>query len=359
MEQANPPQPVALIVGVTGMAGVAFTEALKKPTALGGPWTVYGISLRPLPTWFPVSLLNKHITLDTLNQQQTHETLAPLSSQITHVFWVALSVNESEQVNISLNSAMLSNVLNALTSSPDSKLSHVTLQTGTKQYYGPMFDPSLATELVPHESPFMEDLPRLPFPNFYHDLEDILASYTKSKSITYSIHRASIIIGASTRSYVNILLTLAVYALVCKHGNYPFRVLAKQHIWASVTDKAKNEAFNCANGDVFTWKMMWKLLCDVFGLEFVSFDEKEKFDFVEFMKDKGNVWDKIVEENGLYKTKMEEIACLDLLDIILKFEIQHVCSMNKSREFGFHGYANTLKSIAEWVDKYRQMKILP
>ncbi|KAI3793884.1 hypothetical protein L1987_36507 [Smallanthus sonchifolius] len=377
MEQANPRQPVALIVGVTGMAGVAFTEALTKPTALGGPWTVYGVSRSQLPTWFPSSLLNKHIALDTLNQQQTHETLAPFSSQITHVFWVALSVNESEQVNISLNSAMLSNVLNALTCSPDSKLSHVTLQTGTKQYYGPMFDPSFATELVPHESPFMEDLPRLPFPNFYHDLEDILDSYSKSKSITYSTHRASIIVGASTRSYVNILLTLAVYALVCKHGNYPFRyignkyswehfwdmsdakVLAEQQIWASVTDKAKNEAFNCANGDVFTWKMMWKVLCDVFGLEFVPFDEKEKFDFVEFMKDKGNVWDKIVEENGLYKTKMEEIVCFEVLDIILKFEIQHVCSMNKSREFGFHGYANTLKSIPEWVGKYRQMKILP
>ncbi|KAI3793886.1 hypothetical protein L1987_36509 [Smallanthus sonchifolius] len=321
MEQANPRQPVALIVGVTGMAGVAFTEALKKPAALGGPWVVYGVSLRPLPIWFPSSLLNKHII------------------------------------------------------SPDSKLSHVTLQTGTKQYLGPIFDPVLSTQLVPRDAPFIEDYPRLPFPNFYYALEDILASY--SKSLTYSIHRSSVIIGASTRSYYNSLLTLSVYALVCKHENYPLRyfgnkyswehfwdmsdarVLAEQQIWASVTEKAKNEAFNCTNGDVFTWKMIWKVLCDVFGLEFVPFDEKEKFDFVDFMKDKGQVWERIVEENGLYKTKMEEITCVEAIDTILKFEIQHVCSMNKSRELGFHGYANTLKSIPEWVDKYRQMKILP
>ncbi|KAJ0704369.1 putative delta(4)-3-oxosteroid 5-beta-reductase [Helianthus annuus] len=301
--------------------------------------------------------------------------MAPLSSQITHVFWVALQVNESEQVNISLNSTMLSNVLNALTSSPNSKLSHVTLQTGTKQYLGPIFDPSLSAQLVPRDAPFIEDYPRLSFPNFYYALEDILTSY--SKSLTYSIHRSSSIIGASTRSYFNTLLTLCVYALVCKHQNYPFRyignnyswehfwdisdarVLAEQQIWASVTDKAKNEAFNCTNGDVFTWKMIWKVLCDTFGVEFVPFDEKEKFDFVDFMKDKGEVWDEIVEENGLYKTKMEEITCFDALGQVLKLEIQHVCSMNKSREFGFHGYANTLKSIPEWVQRLREMKILP
>ncbi|KAJ0450054.1 putative (S)-8-oxocitronellyl enol synthase [Helianthus annuus] len=375
MEQANPTQPVALIVGVTGMVGVALTEALNKPTALGGPWTVYGISRRPLPTWFPSSLLNKHMILDTLNQQQTHEILSPLSSQITHVFWLALQVNESEQVNISLNSTMLSNVLKSLTSSPTSKLSHVTLQTGTKQYLGPVFDPILSTQLVPRDPPFIEDYPRLPFPNFYYALEDILASY--SNSLTYSVHRASLIIGASTRSFYNLLLTLAVYALVCKHQNYPFRyfgnkyswehfwdvsdarVLAEQQIWASVTDKANNEAFNCTNGDVFTWKMIWRVLCDAFDIEFVPFDEKEEFDLVEFMKDKGEVWDRIVEENGLYKTKMQEIAYFNGIDKLLQFEFQHVCSVNKSREFGFHGYANTLKSIPEWVQKLRQMKILP
>ncbi|KAD7479594.1 hypothetical protein E3N88_02730 [Mikania micrantha] len=267
MESTN--QSVALIVGVTGMTGVALTEALKMPAALGGPWVVYGVSRRSLPSWFPSSLLNNHIMLDTLNQQQTHKILAPLSSQITHVFWVALQVNESEEVNISLNSTMLSNVLEALT------------------YIGNKYS----------------------WEHFW-DMADA-------------------------------------------------RVLAEQQIWASVTDKANNEAFNCTNGDVFTWKMIWKVLCDAFGVEFVPFDEEENFDFVDFMKDKGEVWDTIVEEKGLYATKMEEITCVDALCQLLKLEIQHVCSMNKSREFGFHGYENTLKSIPEWVDRMRQMKILP
>ncbi|PWA73093.1 NAD(P)-binding domain-containing protein [Artemisia annua] len=369
-------EPIALIVGVTGMVGVALAEALKNPTVLGGPWQVYGVSRHPLPSWFPSSYLDKHIILDTLNKENTHKTLAPLSSCITHVFWLAISVNESEELNISYNSTMLSNVLDTLTSgSPNSKLKHVTLQTGTQQYMGPIHDLALSVQLVPHEAPFREDYPRLNFPNFYHALEDIVASYPKY--FTYSIHRASIIIGASSRSYYNSLLSLSIYALICKYENYPFRypgnkfswehfwdmsdarLLAEQQIWASVTNKAKNQAFNCTNGDVFTWKMLWRVLCDVFDVEFVPFDENEKFHFVNFMKDKGQVWDKIVEENGLYKTKMEEVTCFPAVDVVLKLEIQHVCSMNKSREFGFHGYANTLASIEPWVERLRQMKILP
>ncbi|KAL7612408.1 hypothetical protein Lser_V15G05473 [Lactuca serriola] len=375
MEQGNPIPRVALVVGVTGMVGITVTEALKKPLTLGGPWAVYGVSRRPLPTWFPSSLLDKHIILDTLNPENTNKILSPLSNQITHLFWIAIYANESEDLSISMKSTMLCNVLGALTLSPNSNLSHVALQTGTKQYLGPIYDPILSRQIIPHEPPFKEDYPRLQFPNFYYALEDIIFSY--SKSLTYSIHRSSIIIGASSRSFYNALLTLSVYALVCKHENYPFRylgnkftwghfcdasdarVLAEQQIWASITNSAKNQAFNCTNGDVFTWKMLWGVLCDEFSVEFVPFDEKHKFSYVDFMKDKGHVWEKIVEENGLYKTKMEEITCFGAMDAVSNFQIQHVCSMNKSREFGFLGHANTLASIKMWIKKLRQMKILP
>ncbi|KAF3975444.1 hypothetical protein CMV_001289 [Castanea mollissima] len=57
------------------------------------------------------------------------------------------------------------------------------------------------------------------------------------------------------------------------------RVLAEQQIWVVVTDNA-NHAFNCTNGDVFTWKSLWKVLCEVFDVELVPFDENEKFNWV-------------------------------------------------------------------------------
>ncbi|KAK9289076.1 hypothetical protein L1049_017547 [Liquidambar formosana] len=295
MEQEIRPPHVALIVGVTGMAGLSLAEALKKPTALGGPWKVFGTARRPKPSWFPSSIVDGYISFDAINSDDTKDKLSPISSEVTHIFWVAIQVRESEEANVSINEIMLANVLNVLKSAPSSPLSHITLQTGTQHYMGPVHDQVLSGQLVPHDPPFREELPRLPYPNFYYALEDLIASY--SPSLTYSIHRASIIIGASSRSVYNALLTLAAYATICRSEGTPFRypgtrytwehfcdmsdarVLAEQHIWAAVSSKAKNQAFNCTSGDVFTWKSLWKVLCEIFDVEFVPFDETEKFDF--------------------------------------------------------------------------------
>lgn len=366
---------VALIVGVTGMAGLSLAEALKKPSASGSPWKVYGAARRPQPTWFPISIVDHYMTFDAVCSDDTRAKLSPISNEVTHVFWVAIQVRETEELNITVNAAMLSNVLEVFKSAPSSRLQHVTLQTGTKHYMGPIFDPEKSKQLTAPETPFREDFPRLPFPNFYYALEDLLASYTPS--FTYSVHRSSIIIGASSRSTYNALLTLAVYAAICKHEGLPFRypgtrytwdhfcdmsdarVLAEQQIWAAVSEKAKNQAFNCVNGDIFTWKSMWKVVCEVFEVEFVEFDESQEFDFVGMMSEKGKVWESIVKKHGLYESKLEEITCFAALKAVLHFEFQHVCSMNKSRSFGWFGHVDTLQSIGIWVERLRVMNIIP
>lgn len=364
---------MALIVGVTGMAGLSIAESLNSPTALGGPWKVYGSARRSIPTWFPSSLLHSYISFDAASLPDTRRKLSPLSAEITHLFWVAIQVRETEEQNILVNQTMLSNVLHVLTSGSGSRLRHVTLQTGTKHYMGP-FDRVLPLSQT-LSLPFREDTPRLPCPNFYYAQEDLLASH--SPPLAYSVHRSSIIIGASTRSFYNFLLTVAVYAAICKHEGLPFRfpgtryawehfvdmtdarVLAEQQIWAAATSRAKNEAFNCTNGDVFMWKTLWKALCDVFGVEFVPFDENEEFDVVVAMEGKGKVWDEIVREHGLERTKMEEITCFGAVRYVLSFGFQHVSSMTKSREYGFFGYADTLKCIRLWVNRLRNMKFIP
>lgn len=280
---------------------------------------------------------------------------------------------------------MLSNVLRVLiiqkksiSISSTDKVLHIALQTGTKHYMGPVLTESNVAPIIPHESPFREDMERLPYPNFYYALEDIVRSY--DQYLTYSIHRPSIIVGASTRSVYNTLLTVAVYAEICKYRNVPFRypgsrytwehfcdmtdarVLAEQHVWAAVSEKAQNEAFNCTNGDVFTWKRMWEVFCEEFGVEFQPLDDdhdKVGFDLAEEMKDKGHVWDRIVEKKGLVKTKIEEITCFAALQAVLNFKFQPVSSMNKSKEFGFLGFVDSVKSVRFWVAKLREMKIIP
>ena len=366
---------VAVVVGVTGMAGVSLAEALKQPNCPGGPWKVYGAARRPEPSWFPPSVVDHFITFDAKDSASTQSNLSPIAHEVTHLFWVTVQFPGDEESNIAVNKAMLLNVLMALKSSPSSRLTHVTVQTGTKHYMGPINDPVLSNKLIGHEPPFHEKMPRLSYPNFYYALEDLVASY--APSLTYSVHRSSIIIGASSRSVHNALVMLAAYAEVCRHLGLPFRypgsrytwehfcdmtdagVLAQQHVWAAVTEKAKNQAFNCTNGDVFTWKSMWRLLCEEFDVEFVPFDESHELDVVEFMRDKDEVWDEIVDKYGLHKTKLKEIAYYEALKAVLHFGFQHVSSMNKSREYGFFGHADTFKSVRFWVAKLREMKIIP
>ncbi|KAG9459606.1 hypothetical protein H6P81_004114 [Aristolochia fimbriata] len=371
---------VALIVGVTGMVGCRLAEAMRKTTAPGGPWKIYGAARRANPAWFPTSLLDAYIQFDALDRRDTQTKLAPVARAVTHLFWGAYNFCADEEMNVKTNSAMLTNVLEALTTS----LRHVTIQTGTKHYMGPIVDPTLATRLgsISVDPPFREDTPRRPFPNFYYALEDVAASYSELKNITWSVHRSSIILGASPRSIHNMLFTLSVYAEICRYEGTPFRfpgtryawehfcdasdsgLLADQQLWAATADAAKNQAFNCTNGDVFAWKSFWRVAAEALKVEYfvVPYEEEaeaEGFDWVETMKGKGNVWDAIVKEYGLVETKMEEITCFDIAVFVFNFGFQHVCSMNKSREFGFLASVDTLKSIPVWIERMREMNLIP
>ncbi|TXG71625.1 hypothetical protein EZV62_000204 [Acer yangbiense] len=112
-------KPVALIVGVTGMVGLSLAEALKSPTALNGPWKVYGSARRSKPTWFPFAVAVDHyITFNAADLYDTRQKLSPISSEVTHVFWVAIQMREAEEDNIKINEAMLDNVLSVLKSAP-------------------------------------------------------------------------------------------------------------------------------------------------------------------------------------------------------------------------------------------------
>jgi hypothetical protein len=77
---------------------------------------------------------------------------------------------------------------------------------------------------------------------------------------------------------MNMGVTLAVYATICRETGRPFlfpgsaaqwngltdmtdaRLLARHQEWAATTDAARNQAFNVVNGDVFRWSWMWMRL---------------------------------------------------------------------------------------------------
>ncbi|GMN37726.1 hypothetical protein TIFTF001_007062 [Ficus carica] len=365
-------QSVALIVGVTGIVGNSLAEILPLSDTPGGPWKVYGVARRPQPSWnadHPIT----YVQCDISDPQQTRDQLSKLTD-VTHIFYVTWSSCPTEAENCTVNGAMLRNVLEAIIPHAPN-LQHICLQTGRKHYLG-SFEVLGNTE--PHDSPYHEDLPRLDVPNFYYVQEDILMEEVKKKEgLTWSVHRPSVIFGFSPYSLMNIVGCLCVYAAICKHEGKKLRfpgtrvgweaywdasdadLIAEHQIWAAVDPNAKNEAFNCSNGDVYKWKQLWKVLAEQFDLEYEECsDGDERLTLEEMMKDKSEVWDQIVKENDLVPTKLEEVGCWWFAEVMLTYS-SCMDSMNKSKEFGFVGFRNSKSSFVSWIEKMRAHKIVP
>ncbi|GLJ15411.1 hypothetical protein SUGI_0252970 [Cryptomeria japonica] len=328
-------QRVALIIGVTGIVGNSLAEILHLSDTPGGPWKVYGVARRPKPNWSPDTPV-EYIQCDVLNRGETLERISTLKD-VTHLFWVCWVSRETEEQNCEDNGRMFHNVLDALLPNAEN-LEHICLQTGGKHYVGSFDNLNKNKKFQPHEPPFHEELTRVPGPNFYYTLEDILFDAAKKKKgLTWSIHRPTHIFGFSPWSLMNII---------------------EQEIWAATEPCAQNQAFNCTNGDVVKWKKLWKQIAEKFELEMLPY-EGEGFSLAEAMKDKGPIWEAIVKENNLCSTKIEEVGTWWFVDLVLNVPFEGAFSMNKSKEYGFFGFRNTESSLLSWIDKMKLSKIIP
>lgn len=355
---------------MTGIVGNYLADLLCKPDAPGGPWKVYGLARRPRPEWLPSSL--EYLQVDLLDREATTAKLSPLKD-VTHVFWVSWVQGKNEAENIDLNSRLLRNPLDALL--PNENFQHIVLQTGGKQYTGPF---ELAGKIKPYESPFIEDVPRLPHDQFYYHQEDIVFEAVKKANgrLTYSIHRPTTIFGFAAGNLMNLVGTLAVYALICRQEGKPLafpgnefsyerlfdasdaELIAEQEIWACLEPAAKNQAFNSSNGDVFKWKKLWKLLADRMGMEVPEFKDLG-VPLAELMKGKDEVWDAVVKENKLEPVKLDHLGHWWFADLILRQPVENVSSMNKSREHGYLGWRNSEHSFIAVLDKMKANNLIP
>lgn len=94
-------------------------------------------------------------------------------------------------------------------------------------------------------------------------------------------------------------------------------------------------------------------------MEYEEFEEGEEYmSLAERMKDKESVWDEIVKKNDLTVTKLEEVATFWFVDLIFGGECM-LDNMNKSKERGFFGFRNTLKSFISVIQKMKTHKIIP
>jgi nucleoside-diphosphate-sugar epimerase len=348
----------ALVVGATGIAGRNLAQHLVSQG-----WEVYGLARNPQ------SGSEIHpIAADLLDKNSLIQALTGLD--ITGVFICAWLRQPTEHENVLVNGAMVEHLFEALEGAKN--LSHAALVTGTKHYLGPFesYGKTMA------ETPFRENQPRLPGENFYYTQEDILFAAAQRRGFTWSVHRAHTVIGYALGNAMNMGVTLAVYATICRETGRPFvfpgsqeqwnfltdvcdaRVLAKQLEWAATTPAAHNQAFNTVNGDIFRWRWLWPQLAAYFGVEAAP-PPQPSAPLEEQMRDAATLWEKIAAKHGLIESRIDKLASWWHTDADLGRQIECVNDMTKSRKLGFMEYQETPASFFELFEQLKAARVIP
>lgn len=347
----------ALVVGATGIAGTAVASRLLEQG-----WTVVGLSRRS-PSTVPGV---QPVQADLTDRAAVAEVIA--DTMPTHVFLTAWSRQPTEARNIEINAGIVRDVLAEARS-----VRHVALLTGLKHYLGPF--EAYAAGATP-DTPFHEDEPRLEVANFYYAQEDELFRASKQHGFSWSVHRAHTVIGHAVGNAMNMGMTLAVQAALCRETGQKFifpgsatqwngltdmtdaGLLAEHMIWASTERNARNQAFNIVNGDVFRWRWMWPRLADLLGVEPEGFADEPR-PLEQQMAGMEPVWRVIAHRYGLRESALSNVASWWHTDGDLGRPIECLADMSKSRAAGFDGYVCTLDSFSRLFAQLRTEKVIP
>jgi len=356
-------QGIALVVGVSGIIGNNTAREL-----LANGWKVYGLSRNPTNDTAVAGVIP--VAANLLDAGSVQAALKDVSP--THVFFTTWTRRATEAENIEVNSAMVRNVLSAL--SPKKCVRHVDLVTGLKHYLGP-FDAYVTGGFRP-VTPLREEQSRLDLPNFYYAQEDEVYAAAKRDGFTWTIQRPHTVIGKAIGNAMNMGSTLAVYASICKEAGRKFRwpgsegqwsgicdvtdarVLAKHLVWAANTVAAQNEAFNVVNGDYFRWSWLWPRIAKWFDVEWVGWDG-EIHPLEAQMADAPEIWAKIVKKHGLKEADLDRLASPWHTDLDLGRPLEIMTDMTKSREAGFHVFQSSEKSFTNLFAQLRAEKLIP
>ncbi|MEM7443258.1 MAG: SDR family oxidoreductase [Pseudomonadota bacterium] len=349
----------ALIVGATGLSGSYAGRHLKDEG-----WTVVTISRSNVD--LPWS--DRHIAVDLADADTTAEALQA-AQDVTHVFYCTWSRQETEEENVRVNAAMIRNLFDGIGSAP---VQHAALVTGLKHYLGSFDDYAKVTPYTP----FLENSPRLAGPNFYYDQENVLFEKAAERGFTWSVHRPHTMIGFVVDNAMNMAVTLAIYASICKHTGRPFvypgspeqysavtdvtdaRLLAKQLHWAASTPGAQNMPFNTVNGDFFRWTWLWGQIAEYFGLEAAEYPGHPT-PLEQHLADAAEIWPRIVAGHDLQDIHVDRLASWWHSDADLGRTLECFTDMTNSRTRGFTAYQRTPDSFFDVFDELRARRIIP
>jgi len=356
------PKGHALVLGCRGLAGTHLTKYLVK-----NGWRVSGTTVRNDHIMDNISVMGG---VDLCDYASTTHAFQHLND-ITHVFYCSWKKCDNEEIESAENLLMLQNAVRVIESVSSATLRRFILLHGTR-WYGVHLGPSKCVYNTPFEEADERPVKHL----FYYVQQDWIADYQKNKFWTWSTVRPFTLIGFSNNRLMNLVTGIAVYASVLKKMGLPLifpgtytsyttlveatsvDLLARLMEWTAVSPNAKNEPFNCVNGDFFRWESFWPVIADWFGMDF-ELPTNPRRSVMELMEGKESVWEELVKEHGLKKYGLFDLLSVQFVDNVLTREYDSITSMTKARIAGFHYILDSKEAYLNLFEELRQTKVIP
>ncbi|AIV29567.1 SDR family oxidoreductase [Enterobacter cloacae] len=344
---------VALVAGASGIVGNQLVKTLLRHQ-----WEVIGLSRQAVSHPEGIAMVN----VDLLDAQDSARALSSLSG-ITHVFysaWVnAANWTEMVEPNVTMLRHLVSNLENT------APLETVSLMQGYKVY---------GAHLGPFKTPARESDPGVPGAEFNAAQLRWLSDFQRGKAWHWSAIRPGVVGSTVPGNAMNLALSIALYASLCKALNLPLRfpgaeqtwhsivdhtdgeLLAEATVWAATSPVAENQAFNVNNGDIWRWSELWPRIAHWFGLEFAP---PVRLSFQQLFTDYRTVWHELAAARGLVESDILQLNDGQFADFVFGWDYDMFGDGSKLRRAGFTSMRATDEMFFSLFAQLRAARIIP
>jgi len=346
-------QNVALVAGANGIVGRQLVKTL-----LHNQWEVIGLSRHTVSHPENIPLVN----VDLLDAQHSAQALQPLSG-ITHLFYSAW-VNAANWTDmVEPNVTMLRNLVTTIEKT--APLQTVSLMQGYKVY---------GAHLGAFKTPARESDPGVPGAEFNAAQLTWLSDFQRGKTWHWNAIRPGVVGSMVPGNAMNLALSIALYASLCKAQNLPLRfpgspqtwhsivdhtdagLLAEATLWAATSPIAENQAFNVNNGDVWRWSELWPRIASWFELECAP---PVRLSFHSLFKDYRDVWCELAGQRQLVEADILRLNDGSFADFVFGWSYDMFGDGSKLRRAGFTRMQATDDMFFSLFTQLRVARIIP
>ncbi|MEQ4975198.1 SDR family oxidoreductase [Enterobacter cloacae] len=344
---------VALVAGASGIVGNQLVKTLLR-----NQWEVIGLSRQAVSHPEGITMVN----VDLLDEQDSARALSSLSG-ITHVFysaWVnAANWTEMVEPNVTMLRHLVSNLENT------APLETVSLMQGYKVY---------GAHLGPFKTPARESDPGVPGAEFNAAQLRWLSDFQRGKAWHWSAIRPGVVGSTVPGNAMNLALSIALYASLCKALNLPLRfpgaeqtwhsivdhtdgeLLAEATVWAATSPVAENQAFNVNNGDIWRWSELWPRIAHWFELESAP---PVRLSFQQLFTDYRTVWRELAAACRLVESDILQLNNGQFADFVFSWDYDMFGDGSKLRRAGFTSMRATDEMFFSLFAQLRAARIIP